>query len=84
MRKIGVDFEIVMPKGKTGGGADILDRESDRDADHEKDQRVSQAIDQTGVRQGAGNKERRQRLRKWRWVPGKSDERDEKAGNRQP
>src|SRR5271166_5162175 len=84
MRKTGVDFEMIMPKRKPCGGADILHNECDRNANDEKDQRGFKAVEKPGVQKGTGDKDRRQRLCQRCWVPGKPASRGENASHRKP
>src|SRR5271156_7255161 len=84
MRKTGVDFEMIMPKRKPCGGADILHSESNRDANDEKNQLGPKTVEDAGMHQRTGNKDGRQNLGKRCRVPGKPYSRGQNASHRKP
>jgi hypothetical protein len=69
---------------KTRRSTDVFHRERDHNADDKQSQRSPRTVRKSGLREGASDEDCGQRLRKWCWIPRKSDRRDQDAGCCQP
>ncbi|GLR98683.1 hypothetical protein GCM10007858_63260 [Bradyrhizobium liaoningense] len=84
MQQVRSYLEMIDAEWKARGGAEIFHRKCNCIASNEQNQGSPWTIVKSGMDQRAANENRRERLRKRGWIPGKPNCRSKDASDGQP